>query len=459
MGFDPVVAVIVVLVVVVALILGGTMLADRENKREMLQLEASRREERAHQERLEKEQLERFAEARREEAGAMESARKQMAFAQEEISHAQQAFRRYHDQLVSAIHLQAKAECDALFRQRFGITRLAKAPNPENDEDVQAYLREHYANLRDAILAKAIGALVEGEIARRLSQLEEEASLAAPEVEASDDIIIDRAPVEEAVRDEYDIDGIRTYLLAAISARYGENGRPIADLPWPAYTTFSTRGYGELCLAEGAPVYAQDAYREFAWKRFHTGRRAEKPTRGEYSWPESHELGDGIVVESAPTPAGIFRALGPKGPLPLHELIDCTWMRHSLEFQGALLVPEGQRSFFIKLEGMHKGDAITLSFDGPDFLEEAEDGPYFLNALGEVNGAYVGVSASKPEAANLGDAPFELAERTPTSLVFHLTHDARRHDDDAFPQFLEAHIAWCQPPVPRPEKLIRHVVN
>ena len=306
------------------------------------------------------------------------------------------------------------------------------------------------------------------------AQTEEPADSAAPaeettdadepddEVEgddAPDEPEIDRAPIEAAVREEFDVDSIRTYLLAAISARYDGNGKPIGDLPWPAFTSISNRGYGELVLAEGAPVYAQDSYREFAWKKFHTGRRAEKPTRGEYSWPESHELGDGIAVENVPTPAGVFTVQGPKGACPLYELLDCAWIRHSLEYQGALLVPDGQRSFFVNLEGMRKGDTIALQFDAPDFLEEADDGPYFLNAFGEVNGAYVGISASKPEAANLGEAPYELAERTPTGLVFRMTHDARRFDVDTYPQFLEAHVAWCQPPAPRPERIIRHVTN
>ena len=145
--------------------------------------------------------------------------------------------------------------------------------------------------------------------------------------------------------------------------------------------------------------------------------------------------------------------------MPLHELLDCAWVRHSLEYQGALLVPDGQRSFFLNLEGLRKGDTLQLQFDAPDFLEESEDGPFFLNAFGEVNGAYVGISASKPEAANLGEAPYELAERTATSLVFRMTHDARRHDIDTYPQFLEVHLAWCQSPAPRPERIIRHVTN
>ena len=283
--------------------------------------------------------------------------------------------------------------------------------------------------------------------------------MAAPEIEAIDDIIIDRAPIEAAVNEEFDFDSIRTYLLAAISARYDENGRPIGELPWPAYTRISSRGFGELVLAEASPIYAQDAYREFAWKKFHTGRRAEKPERGEYSWPASHALGDGILVQEVPTPAGMFTVKDPFGTATLSELLGCSWMRHSMEYQGALLEPDGQRSFFINLRGLHKGDTLELCFDAPDFLEEAEDGPFFLNAMGEVNGAYVGLSASKPEAANLGEAPYELAERTPTGFVFRMTHDARRFDIDTYPQFLEVHLAWCQPPAPKPERIVRHVTN
>ena len=459
MVIDPVIAVIVILALVLALGFGGTMLTDRANKRDMHQVETERREERAHQERLEQERLARFREARQEESGAMETARKRMAFAQQDIHEAQEAFRAYHDRLITEIHLKAKAGCDALFQQRFGITRPAKAPNPQDDPEVQGHLRERYAELRDAVLGETIAELTRNEVDRRASAALDLASLQAPEVEAADDLGVDFDAIDASVREEFDFDSIRTYLLAAISARYDANGKPIGDLPWPAYTTVSSRGFGELVLAEAAPIYAQDAYREFAWKKFHTGRRAEKPERGEYSWPESHALGDGIIVEEVPTPAGVFRVNGPSGTLPLSELIGCSWMRHSMEFQGAFLEPDSQRSFFVNLRGLRKGDTLTLVFDSPDFLEEIDDGPFFLNAMGEVNGAYVGISASKPEAANLGEAPYELAERTPTSLVFRMTHDARRFDVDTYPQFLEVHLSWCQPPAPRPECIVRHVTN
>lgn len=549
MAFDPVV-VFVVLVLVVALGLGGTFLVDRAGKRQVQQVNANRREERAQQERLEQERLERAAKARKEESEALEGARREMALAQEELARALQAFHARHDQLVAQIVGQARADVDARFQQKFGITRPPKAANPEDDPEVQEYLREHYAQLRDAVLAQTMRALMDAEVDRRLAALAEGTSAddaetaeeaprpeaeteggtpaereadaradeepgaeepqaepehgtaaepedesedktnpepsgeadsesgaglsgkAAPESESesepapSTDTTTDsappqpdRAPIEEAVREEFDLDGIRTYLLAAISARYDADGRPIGDLPWPAYTEIGTRGYGELTLGIGAPTYAQDAYREFAWRKFHTGKRAEKPTRGEYSWPASHELGDGIAVEDVPTPAGVFTVQGPSGALPLHELLGCAWMRHSMDYQGALLLPDAQRSFFVDLAGLHKDDTITLSFAGEDFLQEAEDGPFFLNAVGEVNGAHVGVSASKPEAANLGEAPYELAERTPTALVFRMTHDARRPDADTYPQFLEVHLAWCQPPAPRPDKVVRHVAN
>ncbi len=553
MVIDPVLAVIVVVIVVVALGVGGTMYADRANKRDMFKVDTDRREERAHQERLEQEREARLAEARREEAEGMESARKSMALAQENIHKVQTAFRERHDQLIGDIHEQAKAGCDAVFQQRFGITRPQRAASPIDDVEVQDYLREHYAQLRDAALDKTIESLMEEEVERRIAakqdalsaaeeelpetvadpeegpeeeapvddgsteaeadaesdaeseieteteaeveseseaeteaevESEPEAEAAAEEApseetpestpdemsdeaadeateEAPDEALSDeeREAIMADVREEFDLGSVRTYLLAAISARYEADGKPIGDLPWPAYTSFSPRGYGELILAEGAPVYAQDAYREFAWKKFHTGKRAEKPERGEYSWPASHGLGDGSPIETVPTPAGVFTVEGPKGALPLYEIIDCTWMRHSLEYQGALLEPDGQRSFFINLVGLRKGDTLTLSFDAPDFLAEAEDGPFFLNAIGEVNGAFVGLSASKPEAANLGEAPYELAERKPNGLVFRMTHDARRYDADTYPQFLEVHIAWCQPPSPRPEKIVRHVAN
>ena len=551
MSFDPAV-VVIVLLLAVAVGFGWTQFGNRPRKGSAARTEADRREERAHLERLERERQERYEEARKEEAEAMESARKRMAFVQENIHQVQKEFQRQHDELISDIHLQAKAGCDAQFQQRFGITRPPKAADPQDDPEVQDYLLQHYAELRDVALAASINQLVEQEARARLAREgEEELDADAPEagevatdepldqdaaaealssptesdnpeeapenegvsddvedVETNEDVEqaeevpeepdlesnLDEAPEQDdepatnaeeepevdaseneaeqdneseeeletmkaTVREDLDIDSVRTYLLAAISARYDEDGRPLGDLPWPAFTSISPRGYGELVLAEGAPVYAQDSYREFAWKKFHTGRRSEKPARGEYSWPASHELGDGIPVESVPTPAGVFSAEGPKGALTLYELLDCSWMRHSLEYQGAYLEPDGQRSFFINLEGLRKGDELHLHFDGQDFLEEAEDGPYFLNATGEVNGAYVGISASKPEAANLGEAPYELAERTPTGFVFRMTYDARRHDVDTYPQFLEVHLAWCQPPSPRPDRIIRHVAN
>jgi hypothetical protein len=565
MAVDPAVIVIVALILILALVLyfGGSKIAGNDRNRGADKADAERREARAHLERLERERQERYEEARKEEAEAMENARKRMAFVQENINQVQKEFKHQHDELIDDIHLQAKAGCDAQFQQRFGITRPPKAPDPQDDPEVQDYLLQHYAELRDVALAASIDQLVEREACTRLAREgEEELDADAPETDEvatdepldqdaaaealsspaeadnpeeapenegiSDDVddaennsdaeqgegdaevgaeqggsipeepsaedSPDKAPEQDdepaqddedepetdtaedegddedeseeeletmkaTVREDLDIDSVRTYLLAAISARYDEDGRPLGDLPWPAFTSISPRGYGELVLAEGAPVYAQDSYREFAWKKFHTGRRSEKPARGEYSWPASHELGDGIPVESVPTPAGVFSAEGPKGTLTLYELLDCSWMRHSLEYQGAYLEPDGQRSFFINLEGLRKGDELHLHFDGQDFLEEAEDGPYFLNATGEVNGAYVGISASKPEAANLGEAPYELAERTPTGFVFRMTYDARRHDVDTYPQFLEVHLAWCQPPSPRPDRIIRHVAN
>ena len=538
MPFDPITTAIVVLVLVVA-VFGGFLASDQANKRAMRQVEENRRKERANQERLEQERQEQLDEARKAESLALEGARKQMAFAQENIHHVQQAFKQQHDELIGGIRQQAKAGCDAQFKQQFGITRRQNADQLDDDDAVQDYLQEHYASLRDGVLATAIGRFIDQEIDRRLDALEAQAESEAAEAQASeaeaqeqaettDEIGIpegaqdvegadvaeaaggiepdgdltesdetadaddregteasdspetappaeadDEAPaddpaairegqrpaVEAAVREEFDIDSIRTYLLAAISARYDENGRPIGDLPWPAYTQLSTRGYGELVLAEGAPVYAQDSYREFAWRKFHTGRRAEKPTRGEYAWPESHVLGDGIAVDEVETPAGVFTATGPSGTVPLYELSQCAWMRHCLDYQGALLVPDGQRSFFINIEGMHKDDVIDLHFDAPDFLAELEDGPFFLNAMGEMNGVFVGMSATKPEAASPGEAPYELAERTPTGMRFRLMHDARRYDADTYPQFLEVHLCWCQPPAPKPDRIVRHIAN
>ena len=566
MPIDPILCAIVIVVLVAALGLGWMFFNDRSNRRDMHATTESRREERAHLERLEQERMERLDEIRKEESQAVEQARMRMAYVQEDMSKTKQAFRQRHDQLIEDILMQAKAGCDGIFRQRFGITRPPKAENPMDDPEVQDYLHEHYAELRDAVLVETIRDLMDAEVDRRIAALQEEAGAeelleeagkAEPEaetaaeaeteteapveaglepgvetddaeaaeaerpaeaesgesaeteeedeapddasesidaetdasdgdVEASDEPeptaedsetpegaveendaednegpeeAFDRTPIEEAVREEFDLDSVRTYLLAAISARYDENGRPIGDLPWPAFTSISPRGYGELVLAEGAPVYAQDSYREFAWRKFHTGRRAEKPERGEYSWPESHELGDTPIEGGIPTPAGVFSAEGPNGQLVLHELFDCSWMRHNLEYKGAFLEPDTQRSFLLNLEGLRKGDELRFLFDGPDFLEEAENGPFFLNALGEVNEAHVGISVSNPEVANVGEAPYELAERTPTGFVFRMTHDARRHYADTYPQFLEIHLAWCQPPSPRPDRIIRHVVN
>ncbi|MDO4399945.1 MAG: hypothetical protein Q4D27_03230 [Coriobacteriia bacterium] len=566
MPIDPILCAIVIVVLVAALGVGWMLFNDRSNRRDMHATAESRREERAHLERLEQERMERLSEILKEESQAMEQARMRMAYVQEDMSKTKQAFRQRHDQLIDGILMQAKAGCDGIFRQRFGITRPPKAENPMDDPEVQDYLHEHYAELRDTVLAETIRDLMDAEVDRRIAALREEADAdelleeageaeAVPEAEtdaatdaetpvetepeptvdadaadaaepehpaeaeggesakpieedevpeeapessdaetdeddgdadasdepeptAEDDEApeesieedgaegdeepeeeFDRTPIEEAVREEFDLDSVRTYLLAAISARYDENGRPIGDLPWPAFTSISPRGYGELVLAEGAPVYAQDSYREFAWRKFHTGRRAEKPARGEYSWPESHELGDAPIEGGIPTPAGVFSAEGPNGQLVLHELFDCSWMRHNLEYKGAFLEPDTQRSFLLNLEGLRKGDELRFLFDGPDFLEEAENGPFFLNALGEVNEAHVGISVSNPEVANVGEAPYELAERTPTGFVFRMTHDARRHYDDTYPQFLEIHLAWCQPPSPRPDRIIRHVVN
>ena len=506
MAIDPVVAIIIVVVVLVC---GGLLLADFMNKRKMKKVDAERREERANQERLEQERLAEAAEAKRKEAEIMDNARLRMARAHQDMHEAQQDFRACHDEIIANIHALAKEGCDAEFQQRFGITRPPKADTPNDDAEVQEYLRGNYAELRDAALANKMERLIEEEVDRRIAaacKLEEDgnatddspaeipeagtAEVETPEVEPdaqpaeqpeaqpeepqeaeseerpdepqepeAGDAPFDRTPYEDAVREELDVESVRTYLLAAISARYDADGKPIADLPWPAFTTFSKHGYGELTLAKGTPEYAQDDYRNFAWKRFHTGKRADKPTRGEYSWPESHELGDGEVIESVVTPAGAFSVQGPNGTMPLYELASCSWMRHSLEFQGALLEPECQRSFCVDVTGLHKGDTLQLHFDGADFLEDADDGPFFLNAVGAVGDAFVSLSASKPEVASPGEAPYELAERTPTGFTFTMTSDARQKDIDMFPQFLEVHLAWAQPPTPRPERIVRHVAN
>lgn len=578
---------IVLLVIVVAVVAAIAVFRNRRKKREVRQMEAGSREERAKQERADQEQLQNIEQTRREESEGLEAARKDMAVAQQRIHDAQQAFKRRHDQLIADIHTTAKAGCDAKFQQRFGVTRPPKAASPQDDPEVQDYLREHYAALRDEALAEVSDVLVEHEVDRRIESLrqkeeasagqEEPADTAADEYDASPapapengedagakaeapdmdgtvntaaldsateeqveadkapaepavaeteseatqadadagagpetaeadaesgvetpmadanadaeaepetaqaedradadaaeqgqagkapqpaapDSDVDRAPIEEAVREEFDADSVRTYLLAAISARYDEAGRPIGVLPWPAYTKLSDRGYGELVLCEGSPAYAQDAYREFAWKKFHTGKRAEKPTRGEYSWPASHGLGDGLVSYEVDTPAGTFSVQGPKGNLPLCEWLDCAWMRHDLEYQGALLRPDGQRSFFVNLEGLLKGHILQFAFDAKAFLSNAEDSPYFLNAIGESGGAFVGISVSNPKAANPGETPYELLVRNATGFTFRMAHDARHYDVDTYPQFIEVHLAWAQPPSPRPERIVRHIV-
>ncbi len=457
------------------------------------------------------------------EEEALNQAQMQMAQAHQRIHDALEAFHHFHDELIAGIYHEAKSGCDALFKQRFGVTRPPRAKQPQDDPEVQDFLRENYAALRDVVLAKATLYLMDEETQRRLNALtaEEEAAEpaaadtktvaqpeempettdAAPEEETGDkehatkagdsaesktdqDAAAEseaeteaesesesadsseadtlRAEIAQKVRAEFDPESVRVYILAAISARYNEQGNAIGDLPWPAYATMSSKGYGELVLCEGAPVFAQDAYREYTWKRFHTGKRAEKPTRGEYSWPASHGLGDGMTLYQLETPAGTFTAEGPQGVLPLCEWIDCAWMRHSLEYQGALLVPAAQRSFLINIEGLHKGDTVTLSFDGGDFLHDIGDSAYFLNAMGEapdMPGSFVGISISNANAASPGEAPYEVESRDGKGFQLRMTQDARHYDADTYPQFVEAHIAWAQEPSPRPERIIRHVTH
>ncbi len=475
------------------------------------------------------------------EEEALKEAQMQMAQAHQRIHDALQAFRRLHNELVAGIYLEAKAGCDSQFRQRFGITRPPRARLAQDDPEVQDFLRENYALLRDAVLAKATLYLMEQETQHRLDALMEDsngkakstANLKQPSTEEEPPVnkpagriasegetpaneLAERAPSEaesaannhsapkedessggktaeieaasasaderaeetaesgateegalradiaKKVQNEFDSESVRVYILAAISARYSEEGNAIGDLPWPAYATLSAKGYGELTLCEGAPVFAQNAYREFAWKRFHTGKRAEKPTRGEYSWPASHELGDGAALYQFDTPAGSFTAEGPQGALPLCEWNDCAWMRHSLEYQGALLVPAVQRSFLINLEGLHRGDAIKLAFEGDSFLKDIGDSAFFLNAMGEApgkQGSFVGISISNANAAGPGEAPYELESRNGTGFLLRMTQDARHYDADTYPQFLEAHISWAQEPSPRPERIIRHVTH
>ena len=388
------------------------------------------------------------------EEEALNQAQMQMAQAHQRIHDALEAFHHFHDELIAGIYHEAKSGCDALFKQRFGVTRPPRAKQPQDDPEVQDFLRENYAALRDVVLAKATLYLMDGETQRRLDALTTEEEAAEPAAAS--------AEIAQKVRAEFDPESVRVYILAAISARYNEQGNAIGDLPWPAYATMSSKGYGELVLCEGAPVFAQDAYREYTWKRFHTGKRAEKPMRGEYSWPASHGLGDGMTLYQLETPAGTFTAEGPQGVLPLCEWIDCAWMRHSLEYQGALLVPAAQRSFLINIEGLHKGDTVTLSFDGGDFLHDIGDSAYFLNAMGEapdMPGSFVGISISNANAASPGEAPYEVESRDGKGFQLRMTQDARHYDADTYPQFVEAHIAWAQEPSPRPERIIRHVTH
>lgn len=561
---------IIILIIVVVLAIGGVVSwriiggnpEERAKKRQ--EQEEREQERKAEQEKRKREEWMRQEELRRAEESATVEARERMVIAAEELAEVQADFRQAHDDLIDLLQQQAKQGCDAQFQQRFGITRPPKAETPEEDPEVQEYLRSNYATLRDAALDIFTEGLIQKELERRLALEEDDAAdtaatpeqetpgdnpqaepeeqgeeaasespvpeaakeageaSEAPEAEAAEEAAeaadadgaeetpdeeaeaaeteaaaepeaaeepedtaevaepevaeepaepaagedepapedAHRQELEETVRAEYDFESARTYGLAAISAHFNSAGELVGDVPWPAYTKPSQHGYGELALVAGAPAEAQDDYRDFAWKKFHTGRRTERPSHGEYSWGADHLVGDADAGLAVETPMGALTIAGPKGPLALREMHRCPWVRHDLAYQELLLVPASQRTVFASLLGLRKGDRIEVRLDGPDILlQEVEGAPFVYAAIGEHEGTFLGLTASNPEQAAPGDAPFELIERGPDGFVFQMTADARPFDEDTFPQFIEATVAWCAAPSPKPERLIRHVTR
>lgn len=529
MSIDPIIVALLVICVIAALAYAGKIAAAHSKEREEQRREQAERDEaaRLEEERAEQERAAALEELRKAEEERLAEARERKQVADIEIEQNARAFKETHDKLVALVRRKAKDGCDQEFQLRFGVSRPAKAQDPDDDPEVQEFLHEHYAQLRDNALAEMAEYFMQAEFEHRLaaevaachsendeetvSHADEEISCPArddkealdseglDEEQARDDgadsadeaeppeTVEDeneespaepaepqseeepegpsdqpaddahRQEVWERVREDFDLDSIRIYMLAAISARFTASNKHIGDLPWPAYTSLSELGYGELSLPPGTPTDIQDAYREFAWKKFHVGKRSEKPTRGEYSWPESHELGDADAGTSVETPVGSLTAQGPDGPLALRMLSRCAWVRQGLVMEDALLEPDGRYLLLVNLEGLRKGDRLRIGFpDTEGFLQEAEDSARTYNAVGQREGVFVGLQVSNPAVASPGEAPCELVERDSQGFVFQMTADARLHDDDTYPQFLQANLVWCQAPTPHPEEIVRH---
>lgn len=499
-AFHTLLGIAVVAIIAIAWPTMPRISARREAQRfEKAEREVKRQEEEARQQ-AQKRQEEEEAKRIREEALAQAAQLKASCDAQMEQD--LQRFKDAHDQLVDLVRQYAKQGCDAEFQQRFGVTRPPKAPKLEDDPEVQEYLRAHYPELRDAAVNDCIAQAIEAEANRQLEQEDAEAADAAgaagenatqgenadetatgtntePGSEGENgadgegEVVVRTATETKAadaearlealrnrVRENYDADSLRSYLLAAIGSRFNQQGLPVGTVPWQAYTQPSPLGYGELVPNPGAPVPAQNAYRDFAWRKFHLGRRAEKPTRGEYSWPASHELGDADAGTGVETPAGYFGVSTAEGPLPLRELSPCRWA-HGLLPHGDLLLGADERRFLlVNLEGLHKGKRLFARFGAPDaFLEETDGTDQQRCAVGSANRYVVGISVSKPEAASPGDAPYRIVECTGTGFTLELTHDARRHDADTYPQFMQLCIAWRSEQAPLPRETILHAIQ
>ena len=379
---------------------------------------------------------------------ALEAARERKRQADGQVAQALARFKDVHDTMVEQVRLYAKEGCDDAFRQRFGVARPPKAQNLDDDREVQEYLREHYPELRDRALDDYVNRVVLDEAAK---------------LEAAGEGAADEAPSDEAIaqaRENLDVQSVRAYLQAAVGTRFTAEGKPIGEAPWPAYTTPSDLGYGELVLADGAPVAAQDAYRNFAWKKFHLGRRPEKPQRGEYSWPASHELGDADAGTGIETPAGLVTAHTARGPLPLREIARCAWAHRGLPQGDLLIEPDGRRFLLVNLEGMHKGERIELRFNRADgFLQKVNGPATSLCAMGQVEGSFVGIAVTDPRATSPGDAPCQLVGADGRGFAFVMTADARTPDADTYPQFLEITLAWSKPPSPEPELAVLHAIS
>jgi UDP-glucose 4-epimerase len=57
------------------------------------------------------------------------------------------------------------------------------------------------------------------------------------------------------------------------------------------------------------------------------------------------------------------------------------------------------------------------------------------------------------------ELPYEIVGRDGLGFAFRLTSDARRHDDDMYPQFIQVNLTWCAPPSLEPEAVVRHLTQ